>query len=51
MATQIPSLSAPPGYRPQAHDTSSESDQMEIHILKNGSRLITGYWGQMSLTD
>lgn len=27
------------------------SDQMEIHILKDGSRLITGYRGQMNLTE
>ncbi|MBD2182539.1 4Fe-4S single cluster domain-containing protein [Aerosakkonema funiforme] len=27
------------------------SDQMEIHILKDGSRLITGYRGQMGLWE
>ncbi len=27
------------------------SDQMEIHILKDGSRIITGYRGQMNLTE
>ncbi len=27
------------------------SDQLEIHILKDGSRIITGYRGQMSLTE
>jgi len=27
------------------------SDQMEIHILKDGTRLITGYRGQMALTE
>jgi anaerobic ribonucleoside-triphosphate reductase activating protein len=27
------------------------SDQMEIHILKDGSRIITGYQGQMNLTE
>lgn len=27
------------------------SNQMEIHILKDGSRIITGYQGQMNLTE
>ncbi len=27
------------------------SDQMEIHILKDGSRIVTGYQGQMSLSE
>jgi anaerobic ribonucleoside-triphosphate reductase activating protein len=27
------------------------SDQMEIHILKDGSRIVTGYRGQMNLID
>jgi len=27
------------------------SDQIEIHILKDGSRIITGYRGQMDLTE
>jgi anaerobic ribonucleoside-triphosphate reductase activating protein len=27
------------------------SDQMEIHILKDGSRIITGYRGQMNLSE
>lgn len=27
------------------------SDQIEIHILKDGSRIITGYMGQLALTD
>ena len=27
------------------------SDQIEIHILKDGSRIITGYQGQMSLSS
>lgn len=27
------------------------SDQMEIHILKDGSRLVTGYRGQMDLME
>ncbi|WP_035986048.1 4Fe-4S single cluster domain-containing protein [Leptolyngbya sp. KIOST-1] len=26
------------------------SDQMEVHILKDGSRLVTGYYGQLGLT-
>ncbi|AOX03635.1 radical SAM protein [Moorena producens PAL-8-15-08-1] len=26
------------------------SDQMEIHVLKDGSRMITGYYGQMKVT-
>ena len=25
------------------------SDQIEIHILKDGTRIITGFWGQMGL--
>jgi anaerobic ribonucleoside-triphosphate reductase activating protein len=27
------------------------SDRMEIHVLKDGSRLVTGYLGEMSLSD
>ncbi|WP_449416250.1 4Fe-4S single cluster domain-containing protein [Phormidium nigroviride] len=27
------------------------SDQMEIHVLKDGSRIITGYRGQMDLSE
>jgi anaerobic ribonucleoside-triphosphate reductase activating protein len=27
------------------------SDQVEIHILKDGSRIVTGYQGQMNLVD
>lgn len=27
------------------------SDQIEIHVLKDGTRIITGYQGQMSLSD
>ena len=27
------------------------SDQIEIHVLKDGSRIITGFRGQMGLTD
>ncbi len=27
------------------------SDQMEIHILKDGSRIITGYYGQYNLSE
>lgn len=27
------------------------SDQMEIHILKDGSRIFTGFWGQMGLSE
>lgn len=27
------------------------SDQMEIHILKDGSRIVTGYRGQMDLSE
>ncbi|HBB35328.1 MAG TPA: radical SAM protein [Cyanobacteria bacterium UBA8803] len=27
------------------------SDQMEIHILKDGSRIITGFWGHMNLSE
>jgi len=26
------------------------SDQMEIHVLKDGSRIITGFWGQMGFS-
>lgn len=33
------------------HAISWASDQMEIHILKDGTRLITGYRGQMTLTE
>jgi anaerobic ribonucleoside-triphosphate reductase activating protein len=24
------------------------SDQLEIHILKDGTRIVTGYWGMMN---
>jgi anaerobic ribonucleoside-triphosphate reductase activating protein len=27
------------------------SDQVEIHILKDGSQIITGYWGQLDLAE
>jgi anaerobic ribonucleoside-triphosphate reductase activating protein len=27
------------------------SDQIEIHILKDGSRIVTGFWGQLGLDD
>lgn len=27
------------------------SDQMEIHILKDGSRIFTGYRGQLNLAE
>ena len=27
------------------------SDQIEIHILKDGSRIVTGFWGQLDLAD
>lgn len=27
------------------------SDQIEIHVLKDGSRIITGYWGHMNLPE
>ena len=27
------------------------SDQTEIHVLKDGSRIFTGYLGQMSLSE
>ncbi|RMG06569.1 MAG: radical SAM protein, partial [Cyanobacteria bacterium J055] len=27
------------------------SDQIEIHVLKDGTRIVTGYRGQMSLSD
>lgn len=27
------------------------SDQMEIHILKDGTRIVTGYYGQLQLTE
>lgn len=33
MATQIPSLSAPPGYRPQAEDTGLETDLLCFYLL------------------
>ena len=33
MATQIPSLSAPPGYRPQADDTGTETDLLCFYLL------------------
>ncbi|WP_017302332.1 hypothetical protein [Nodosilinea nodulosa] len=34
MATQIPSLSAPPGYRPQADDTGVETDLLCFYLLR-----------------
>ncbi len=27
------------------------SDQMEIHVFKDGSQIITGYWGQLTLME
>ncbi|NEQ39284.1 MAG: radical SAM protein [Okeania sp. SIO3I5] len=27
------------------------SDRLEIHVLKDGSRIFTGYWGQLGLGD
>jgi anaerobic ribonucleoside-triphosphate reductase activating protein len=27
------------------------SDQIEIHVLKDGSRIVTGYWGQVNLAE
>jgi len=27
------------------------SDQIEIHVLKDGSRIVTGFWGQLGLDD
>lgn len=27
------------------------SDQIEIHVLKDGNRIITGYWGHMNLPE
>jgi hypothetical protein len=27
------------------------SDQIEIHVLKDGSRIVTGYQGQMMLSE
>lgn len=27
------------------------SDQIEIHVLKDGSRIVTGYQGQVRLLD
>lgn len=27
------------------------SDQIEIHILKDGTRIVTGFWGQMELSE
>ncbi|WP_019500008.1 4Fe-4S single cluster domain-containing protein [Pseudanabaena sp. PCC 6802] len=39
-------------FNPALHDRLTwASDRMEIHILKNGDRLITGYRGQMNLTE
>ncbi|WP_421656574.1 4Fe-4S single cluster domain-containing protein [Leptothermofonsia sp. ETS-13] len=39
-------------FNPELRDRLNwASDQMEIHILKDGSRIITGYRGQMSLTE
>jgi hypothetical protein len=34
MATQIPPLSAPPGYRTQAEDTSLEADLLDFYLLR-----------------
>ncbi len=39
-------------FNPTFHDRLNwASDQMEVHIFKDGSRLITGYRGQMGLTE
>ena len=34
MATQVPSLTAPPGYHPQAEDTSLEADLLDFYLLR-----------------
>ncbi|TVP68609.1 MAG: hypothetical protein EA342_05285 [Leptolyngbya sp. LCM1.Bin17] len=34
MVTQLPKLSAPPGYRPQANDTSLEADLLDFYLLR-----------------
>jgi anaerobic ribonucleoside-triphosphate reductase activating protein len=34
-----------------ANQLNWASDQMEIHILKDGSRIITGFRGQMGLSE
>lgn len=34
MATQIPTLTAPPGYYPQAEDTSLEADLLDFYLLR-----------------
>ena len=39
-------------FNPELEDKITwASDQTEIHVLKDGSRIITGYLGQMSLSD
>jgi anaerobic ribonucleoside-triphosphate reductase activating protein len=39
-------------FNPAFHDQLTwASDQMEIHILKDGSRIFTGYRGQMNLAE
>jgi anaerobic ribonucleoside-triphosphate reductase activating protein len=39
-------------FNPEFHDRLTwASDQIEIHILKNGDRIITGFQGQMSLAE
>lgn len=39
-------------FNPELHDRLTwASDQIEIHVLKNGDRIITGFQGQMSLTE
>lgn len=39
-------------FNPQFADKLTwASDQIEIHVLKDGSRIITGFWGQMNLGE
>ncbi|MGB5715303.1 MAG: 4Fe-4S cluster-binding domain-containing protein, partial [Waterburya sp.] len=39
-------------FNPELEDKITwASDQTEIHVLKDGSRIVTGYLGQMSLSD
>jgi anaerobic ribonucleoside-triphosphate reductase activating protein len=39
-------------FNPTLHDRLTwASDQIEVHILKDGSRIITGYQGQLSLSE
>jgi anaerobic ribonucleoside-triphosphate reductase activating protein len=39
-------------FNPEFHDRLTwASDQIEIHVLKNGDRIITGFQGQMSLAE